>query len=513
MEKKSSLFFENISPALFWLTLVLVTLIHFIYLSVVPLSGDEAYHWEWSRHLDFSYYDHPPMVAWMIALSTFLWGTSLTTVRLPALFSMTLSFIFLYLLAREMFEDKRVSTLAGILALFFPIYTIGSVLVTTDPPLGLFYTLFIYSFYKAACRGKKAWWYVSGFALGGGMLCKFLAYMLAPAAFFFLLFSREHRKWFLRKEPYLALAVAAAVFSPVVFWNMTHDWSTFLFNFSRRHTGVLIGLDHIGEYFAAQMIAASPVIFWVGLGAIIWAGIRGIFRGDARLLFLFMFSALSLAFFGFVAAFERVSLHWTAMAYFTLLIAVSALAYTAVKYRRALRIAIALGLALALLFDIAIHLVPLAPHIIKYEWTYSKWPGGRISTKKLKEVFGWDEMGEAVSKTYKELSRERPAFIATPTYTMSGLVAFYTPGRPVVRWMGLGYEGVNGLNYRYWDDFPSLKGQNAVFAASVLSDGRKEMLKRAFERVEETELPVYHDGVLMRKFLIFRCYNFSGVNP
>ncbi|MEK7679997.1 MAG: glycosyltransferase family 39 protein [Deltaproteobacteria bacterium] len=194
MEKKSSLSFENISPALFWLTLGLITLIHFIYLSSVPLSGDEAYHWEWSRHLALSYYDHPPMTAWLIALSTRLFGTSLSSVRLPALFSMTISFIFLYLLCKDMFKDKRLAALAGVLAIVLPIYTIGSIIITTDPPLGLFYTIYIYSFYQAACRERKAYWYLSGAAFGAAMLCKFIAYLIIPAAYLLLVFYPKRRQ-------------------------------------------------------------------------------------------------------------------------------------------------------------------------------------------------------------------------------------------------------------------------------------------------------------------------------
>lgn len=504
---------EKITAFLFPLALIVVTVVHFFYLSAVPLSGDEAYHWEWSRHLALSYYDHPPMTAWLIALSTWLFGTSLSSVRLPALFSMTVSFIFLYLLIRDMFEDKRLAALAGALALVLPIYTIGSIIITTDPPLGLFYTIYIYSFYQAACREKKSYWYLSGAAFGAAMLCKFIAYLIIPAAFFFLVSSPNRRHWLKRKEPYLAFVIGVIVFSPVVYWNMFHGWSTFLFNFAARHSEARFGFGHLGEFFAGQMMTASPVIFLLGIAAAAWAGLRGFFKKDENLLFLFMFSALSLGFFGFIGLFERVSLHWTALAYYTFLASIAALNYHAKRLKKAVNIITAIGIALALLMDAGIHLVALKPHILTYDYTYSKWKGGRISTNKLKDFYGWEEMGKRVKAEYETLKRFGPAFIATPTYTMSGLVAFYTPERPMVRWMGLGYEGVNGLNYKYWDDFSLLKGQNAVFVASVLSDDRKARLYTAFERVEEDSLPIYYKGELKRTFLIFRCYNFSGVNP
>ena len=49
----------------FILSIILLTaffIFNAIYSTSIPISGDEAYHWEWSRHLDFGYYDHPPLV-------------------------------------------------------------------------------------------------------------------------------------------------------------------------------------------------------------------------------------------------------------------------------------------------------------------------------------------------------------------------------------------------------------------------------------------------------------------
>src|SRR5271165_4561992 len=47
----------------------------------VPLTGDEAYYWEWSRHLALGYVDHPPGVAYTILLFSWL-GQSPFAVRL-----------------------------------------------------------------------------------------------------------------------------------------------------------------------------------------------------------------------------------------------------------------------------------------------------------------------------------------------------------------------------------------------------------------------------------------------
>ena len=51
----------------------------------LPLSFDEAYYWMWSKHLAWGYYDHPPMVAFMIRAGTMLFGDTSFGVRAGAL--------------------------------------------------------------------------------------------------------------------------------------------------------------------------------------------------------------------------------------------------------------------------------------------------------------------------------------------------------------------------------------------------------------------------------------------
>src|ERR1700733_12582303 len=40
----------------------------------IDLSGDEAQYWDWSRHLDLSYYSKGPLIAYLIRASCSLFG-------------------------------------------------------------------------------------------------------------------------------------------------------------------------------------------------------------------------------------------------------------------------------------------------------------------------------------------------------------------------------------------------------------------------------------------------------
>src|SRR5437762_4699780 len=53
------------------------------YASLRQLTPDEALYWCWSRHPAIGYLDHPPMIAWLIWLSTRVLGDNELGVRLP----------------------------------------------------------------------------------------------------------------------------------------------------------------------------------------------------------------------------------------------------------------------------------------------------------------------------------------------------------------------------------------------------------------------------------------------
>src|SRR5256885_13616097 len=77
------------------LLIVAAAVLRLLYLAFdcpLDLAPDEAHYWDWSRHLDWSYYSKGPLVAWLIRLSCALfgdWSYALTgnealAVRLPA---------------------------------------------------------------------------------------------------------------------------------------------------------------------------------------------------------------------------------------------------------------------------------------------------------------------------------------------------------------------------------------------------------------------------------------------
>src|ERR1017187_8187539 len=102
----------------FKFVLLLTLAIKFILAWILPMSGDEAYFIVWAHHPDFGYYDHPPMVGWLLQLLLYL-GSSEVLLRLPAILLSTLLGIGIYQLFKPYDEAK--AALVAILYLVSPL--------------------------------------------------------------------------------------------------------------------------------------------------------------------------------------------------------------------------------------------------------------------------------------------------------------------------------------------------------------------------------------------------------
>ena len=485
--------------------LAVLTIFRLIYARLLPLSADEAYFWQWSRHLDLSYYEHPPMTGIVVALFTLFKGT-LLTVRLAPIVLVLGTTILVYLLAKEMFQDERVAFWSALLVNIAPIFAVGAVITTTDAPLGIFWMLTLYFVYKATNSQKQYWWWLSGLALGFSFLTKFISIYIPISVFLFLLFSKEKRKWLLRKEPYLALLLSLLVFSPVIIWNASRGWVTFKYNLGMRYISgdTSLKFKYFLEYFGGQSFILSPFLFIGCLAGIIHSAYRGFKHNDDKYLFLFFTSIVVILVFGIYSWFDRVAPHWVACGYFTAFIAVAVLFFgrERKKFYRTLWIAI---VSLAIFMTVFIHAVPVYPKILT-----SIVNSERGGPKRL-TVFlsGWmKDLGKKVSMVKKQMPED--TFILCRGYALASYVAFYTDDQ--YETYSIGQSTPHGHSYRYWSDFDSLIGKDAIFVKGGEKEGGYiKKLRTAFDEIKkEPVFEVTRDGEVIKEFSIWRCYNFKG---
>ena len=248
--------------------LIFITIVRVLIAGYLELAPDEAYYWNWSRHLDWSYYDHPPMVAWLIHASTFIGNHSELWVRFPAiLLSLGLS-VTLYIWAGVIFPNNRgIGWRAVLWVNIILIFAVGSVVITPDTPLVFFFTLTLYWLYKAIFENNSKFWYFSGFAFGLALLSKYTALLMVPCLVLFLFFSNSSRFWLRRKELYLFFFMALLIFGPVLLWNFANDWASFKFQLRHGFSNTQVNpLKSFLEFLGAQVLITTPIVF-VGLAA------------------------------------------------------------------------------------------------------------------------------------------------------------------------------------------------------------------------------------------------------
>src|SRR6266850_3995938 len=221
-----------------------------VFMPLVDLIPEEAYYWNYAQHLDLSYLDHPPMVGWLIWLSTSVLGKSEFAVRLPAYICWIIAALFMFRLTLNLFDRTSAFRVILLLAVL-PIYFGLGFFMTPDVPLYAAWAGSLYFLERALLAQKhRAWWGV-GVCMGVGMLAKYTIALLGLGTLIFVLIDRQSRRWLFRPEPYLAAIVAVMFFTPVLVWNMRHDWVSFMFQGPDRWTATPKFSLHvlIGSFF------------------------------------------------------------------------------------------------------------------------------------------------------------------------------------------------------------------------------------------------------------------------
>jgi len=295
--------------------LVYALLLRLVYLGLPELIHEEAYYWNYSRHLALSYLDHPPVVAWLIRGFTALLGQTVLGVRAGALLAWLVGAWFVYGLTRRVYGAAAAR---GALLLFatLPVYFLAGLLMSPDMPMAACWAATLYFFYCALIDEKPSAWFGVGVFLGLGMLSKYTIALLGFAVLAFMLADGRARRWFLRPHPWLAAGIALLLFTPVVVWNYQNDWMSFAFQGSRRAGGAAeLSLP-------ALLGAAAAMITPVGLAAV---GVAAFSRkslapiGDegpadrfARGFRLLLLSTLlPFAVFVFFSLFRHTKINWT----------------------------------------------------------------------------------------------------------------------------------------------------------------------------------------------------------
>ncbi|HYW56877.1 MAG TPA: glycosyltransferase family 39 protein [Polaromonas sp.] len=297
-------FFASVSLARWLITVGLMSLALRVWISVTfPITGDEAFFYWWGVYPDWGYYDHPPMVGWLIASMRWLLGDTTWAIRLPVVL---LPLALGGLLWWTLHPIDRVRAAWAVLFFWLAPLNWLNTLITTDTPLIFWSVLSVAMLLRAERRermDKCAWslYALSGLFLGCAFLSKYFAVVLGLTyTVYFVLYRRDRLGAF-------ALLVVCALPGPAinVAYNMSHGWSNIMFNLYNRNEGAAFAWNKPLLYLAMLAYLATPVAAWL-----VWKQRGALAAASRQQRLLACVVLVPLLFFALLSLKKVVGLHW-----------------------------------------------------------------------------------------------------------------------------------------------------------------------------------------------------------
>jgi 4-amino-4-deoxy-L-arabinose transferase-like glycosyltransferase len=338
-----------ISSPIFWL-IAGTTLLRVAFAATTGLGVDESYMVTAGRVLSLGYFDHPPASWWLSWGAAHLFGTDAPwAVRLPFVSLSALSQVLIWRITC-LVANRRAGFWAVVAFNLSPVFSVTTgTWVLPDGPLDTALAGAVLCLLHAlpatgrtspypSATGRTApipsvgespaatvlapkwaalpWWTASGFCAGLATFSKYSAVLTIAGALVFLLISRPHRHWLRRPEPYIAVAVAVGVFSPVLIWNATHGWASFAFQ-GQRAAGLRFRPWMPIQTLAGEALFVLPWV-WVPMMVLFVQGLGRKALWPQRLLSCL--AAPPIVVFAMISAWssQRILYHWAAPGYLML---------------------------------------------------------------------------------------------------------------------------------------------------------------------------------------------------
>ncbi len=365
---------------------------------------DELYYLASTDHLAWGYVEHPPLSIVLLALVRAVGGDSLVALRaLPALAGATTVFLT-GLIARQLGGGRLAQALACLAALLSPVFLGTDHFYSMNSLDLLLWTLAVWVLVGILRGGTMRQWALLGLVLGLGLLNKISVLWLGLGLGAGLLLT-PHRRSLATAGPYLAAAVAAALFLPHVLWQVTHGWPTL--EFMRNATAGKMVAVGLREFVLKQLLEMGPGNAWVWLAGLAFA----LFARSGRPWRILAWIYLSVALVLLLGGRSRAS--YLAVAY-PMLLALGGVAWERLAAQRPWRWV--RGVVPALVAAGGLVVIPFALPVLPVETfiRYQAVLGMAPATEERLEVgplpqhyadmFGWEELAALVAKACQRLA-------------------------------------------------------------------------------------------------------------
>jgi len=213
-------------PKLFYFLLGAILVINLLQAYFTELIYDEAYYWYYSKNLAWGYFDHPPMVAWMIKASSLFFNGELGVRFFSCLFSVgTLAILW------EIIEHPKKNSYVThffVVAFSMSLLNAYGFFTLPDTPLLFFTALFLYVYKRFINSPSLLLAVILGVVMAAVMYSKYHAVLVIV----FVLFS--NLKLILNTYAQIAVIVALLCYVPHFLWLYENDFVSIKYHLFER---------------------------------------------------------------------------------------------------------------------------------------------------------------------------------------------------------------------------------------------------------------------------------------
>ena len=497
------------------LLIAISTVLRLIITFTLELSNVEAYYWVFAQHLQWNYFDHPPMVAWLIRLTTAnLLLHNEVFVRLGAVISSAIC-IWLIFKIGTVINNQRTGWLAALLytSSIYCSISVGAFIIPDSPQMVFWLAsiLILIKISNSTTYNSKLTllWCQFGVMSGLCIMSKVHGIFLWLGVVLYALVI--NRAWLKFKGFYLSAVISLIIVSPIIIWNLQNNFISYQFHISRvTFVGTGIQISVFIKELLGVIVLTNPVNFFFIVSSLIW-----VFKGkcpiDKNNIQILLFCSLPLiVVLLFISLFRETFPHWPGPAYSCLLI-LPALKLASVDKAETHNIPTGIKVGLAFMLIITISDIFITNY---YPGTISEQKQGlNIGKEDLSlDMYGWKEAGQKFDSLYKSdithniMPFEAPIVITDWSYAAHE--DFYLAFKTNQQTLGIGV--IFNLHQYYWmnEYKKQLKqGDNAYFIVPSNFFNYKT-LDEIINSFTTYEMPLvisqFRSGVICRQLYIFR---------
>ncbi|MBW4522242.1 MAG: glycosyltransferase family 39 protein [Scytolyngbya sp. HA4215-MV1] len=492
-----------------WLFLIFILLRLLFWLVAFP-NPDEAYYWLWGQHPALSYYDHPPLIAWVGGLATAWLGRSSFTLRLPTFLANLAFFYLIFLCLRHLYGDRARSYFGIVLLaiaaspLYFMFLALAwpDALMITLALLASYWFITFIDVYAEDGQGESWRLYGTAAAIALAILAKYNA-IFVPLGFLATVISTPPLRPLLHdRRVYGAVAIAAIAFLPILFWNESNDFQSLRYYLSRSADGSGASFK-VGEalgFLALAIVSVSPFYIY-GMISRLQSQFQPFTKaqknGQLTSFYptvAFWIFALSTGILTLTALVSTALYYWNITAYLLLFPLLPRYFLDTQGQWIRLRLFWAgqmYGLLFAVVFVVHYSLLPISVWL-----SPDADPDSRM-------MFGWQTVAAEVQKLQQNTTE--PSFLLATDYRTASALAYQLNQKTVT----VISDRIDQFDFWYAGD-RALQGKNAIILSDTWHPANSTLLAHFAHCSTPRKIVIARWGIWVKDYFLTQGYGFRG---